>query len=546
MFGFGFQQPSGRVISLGRFMLAALFLVAIWLDPSQPVQAAAETYALLGAYVLLALAVVVLTWSDWWLDARLAAPAHYLDVLMFTLLVFSTEGYTSPFFLFFVFVLLSAQIRWGWRETAMTAAAVIVLYLGAGLLVAASGTAEFELRRFIIRSGHLVILSGILIWFGINRRSGSRAPSEPAFQEAPDEAPLESALAGALHASGASKGVLLWRDSGRSKPLTLRAHAGKIIASPGAPRIIRFKTTHPLLYNLRRNRAVARKPSRRLLFAPAGGWLNTQAATAVGVRAGLAVRIQSDSGEGELFLEDIEALSLDHLELGNQLASDIVDHLRRHVLFRAVEDTGEARARLSLARDLHDSVVQFLAGAAFRIEALMRSAKSGQALHAELLELKRLMLQEQEDLRSFIGALRSGREMPTGQLAKELQELADKLGRQWNINCAFSAQTRDGMIPMRLHIDGQQLVREAVANAVRHGGATAVRIFLSTDEDYVHLVLEDNGKGFPTAGALPAGADDLHPGSLKERVQDAGGELTLATRDVGTSVSMTLPIRGRR
>lgn len=134
----GFRQHSGRVISLGRLMFGFLFLIAIWLDESQPAQAETETYALLGAYVLVALALAALTWSDWWLDARIAAPGHLLDVGMFTLLVFATEGYTSPFFLFFVFLLLSAAIRWGWRETAMTAALLIILYMTAGLLVAAS------------------------------------------------------------------------------------------------------------------------------------------------------------------------------------------------------------------------------------------------------------------------------------------------------------------------------------------------------------------------------------------------------------------------
>ena len=67
-----------------------------------------------------------------------------------------------------------------------------------------------------------------------------------------------------------------------------------------------------------------------------------------------------------------------------------------------------ALAAVALARDLHDSVVQFLAGAAFRLEAMKRSEASGRKLEPELNELKQLMMQEQGELRAFITALRSG------------------------------------------------------------------------------------------------------------------------------------------
>ncbi len=116
--GGGLQLYSGRVIALGRLMLATLFMVALMIDVSQPVQAPTETYELLLLYQLFAAVIALATWNNWWLDAKLAGPAHAVDIALFTVLVFVTEGYTSPFFVFFVFLLLSAAIRWGWKETA--------------------------------------------------------------------------------------------------------------------------------------------------------------------------------------------------------------------------------------------------------------------------------------------------------------------------------------------------------------------------------------------------------------------------------------------
>ena len=94
--GRGFHHPSARVIALGRLLLATLFLLAILIDVSQPAKAPTITYALLGAYVVFAAALVFVTWNNWWLEARLAGPAHAVDILLFVLLVFVTEGYTSP------------------------------------------------------------------------------------------------------------------------------------------------------------------------------------------------------------------------------------------------------------------------------------------------------------------------------------------------------------------------------------------------------------------------------------------------------------------
>ena len=58
---------------------------------------------------------------------------------VFAVIVFSTNGYTSPFFLVFILPLLSAAIRWGWRETALTAAALVLLFFSGGMLVSGIG-----------------------------------------------------------------------------------------------------------------------------------------------------------------------------------------------------------------------------------------------------------------------------------------------------------------------------------------------------------------------------------------------------------------------
>ena len=149
----------------------------------------------------------------------------------------------------------------------------------------------------------------------------------------------------------------------------------------------------------------SRDAERNLTGFAARDVIAPQAASDLALGEGLAIPVRSDGGEGELFLEGVPSLSTDHIDLGEQIAADVAAHIQRHALLKAAEESAEARSRLTLARDLHDSVVQFLAGAAFRLEAMKRSKASGRDVEPELDELKQLMLQEQRELRSFITAL---------------------------------------------------------------------------------------------------------------------------------------------
>lgn len=538
--GKGFQHSSGRVIALGRLMLALLFLAAILLDASQPARAPSATYAILAIYIAFAASIAVVTWRSWWLDARFAGPAHALDVAMFAVLVMLTESYTSPFFTFFVFVLLSAAIRWGWRATALTGVLLTLLYLLAGVVGLTSGVA-FEWQRFLVRTGQLVILSLILIWFGANQR---RPPLDANMSdETPSALPLdesfqEGALRAACARSGAATGWFFWHDrsQGHFTGLSIGDHGVGTASLPSEALRIPGDTG-PFLYDLAKNHGVGKDPRGNLADVAPGDMLALPALRDAGVNRGLAVPIRSDDGDGVMFLQGISALSIDHIDLGTRIAAEIALQRQRNTLFRAAQESAEARSRLMLARDLHDSVVQFLAGAAFRLEAMKRSTASGRDVGEELDELKQLMLQEQRELRSFIKSLRSGPLAAFNDLAKDLQALSAHLSRQWNVQCEFAARPAELMIPARVRIDAHQLTREAVANAVRHAKAKSISVALGAVADELLLDIVNDGADFPRRdGRLEM------PTSLKERVAEAGGVLDMSRGMGVTKVSISLPI----
>jgi len=536
MFNDLLKHRSGRVIDLARLVLAATFLFAVWIDPSQPARQANATYAMLVGYLALALALLAFTWNNWWLDAKAAAPAHVLDIAVFTLLVFATDGYTSPFFVFFVFMVLSAAIRWSWRQTAVTAAAVILLYFTAGLAGGDIASPEFDLQRFIIRSGNLVILSALLIWFGVNHGFSTfgAASDELLGDSSPDDDALQTGLADVAKETGAAASLLLWRGSGRAETIAVAGSSASAETSVINEPLTVLMQPGPFLFDTSRNRTLARGPYRRMRFSTADGMLDLDVARRFGIVEGLAIPMRTDAGEGMLLLHGISGLCTDHIEFGASIGSAFADFIQRNALLAAVQDNAAVRARLSLARDLHDSIVQFLAGATFRIEAISRALRSGDLPGRELDDLKQLMLEEQQELRSAIGALRSSR-IPLPRLASDLKALCDRLARQWDISCGFSAEIPDSSVPMRLHLDTHQLVREAVANAVRHAGAKSVSVHMSAEQLNLRLDISNDGNG-------KVRLKEGRPWSLRERVDEANGTLMLASRKTGTNVSITLPL----
>ena len=536
----GLRLPSGRVIAIGRYMLSALIMFAMIIDASPLLDPSSPVFAIIAAYLVFALAMVAVTWNDWWLDAKLAGPAHAIDVITYTFLIFLMGADDSPYFTFFIFILLAAAIRWGWRAASLTAILLISLYLMAGMLVAGHARG-LELHGFIDRSGNLAILAAVLVWFGINEwHSGIffRAPGSFA-DPSPDESPLETGLQAAMRRLNAGAGVLVWRQQGRDDRTVISERDGALAVSQVKDSTLRNPAAGAIIYDLKKDRALAQE-GHNLKPTSAGDVLRPDTAHKLQLSKGIAVPIRTGAGQGELFLEELENLSTDHIALGTEVAGEVSGHMERHALMIAVEESAEARSRLALARDLHDSVVQFLAGAAFRLEALKRDLPSGHNLEPELNHLKQLMLQEQGELRSFIAALRSAPQIGVGDLARDLRALSERLAEQWDVLCEFSAHTTDMMVPSRLHLDAQHLIREAVANAVRHAGAKSVTIRLRSDAEQLKLDFINDGARYPTSpltGEMPR--------SMSERVKLAGGALEL-TRGMGvTRISVSLPISGR-
>ncbi|WP_406699569.1 ATP-binding protein [Singulisphaera sp. Ch08] len=91
------------------------------------------------------------------------------------------------------------------------------------------------------------------------------------------------------------------------------------------------------------------------------------------------------------------------------------------------------------------------------------------------------------------------------------------------------------------------MLQESLGNVHRHSGSSVVSVRLVRDEEQVCLEIRDEGRGLPAnlvtaAGTLVGGAGVGLPG-MRERMQQLGGRLELASGLPGTLVRVTLPIK---
>ena len=142
------QARAERLIAAGRFILAFASLAAVYLEPSTPAQYQRATYTLLVIYTVYALVTAAVTWRSPVPSARWRVVSHALDLVLFSVFVYLTEGPASPFFLYFVFSLFCATLRFSWRGILGTGVAAMAIY-GVMALLASFGDPAFDASRAI-------------------------------------------------------------------------------------------------------------------------------------------------------------------------------------------------------------------------------------------------------------------------------------------------------------------------------------------------------------------------------------------------------------
>jgi signal transduction histidine kinase len=214
-------------------------------------------------------------------------------------------------------------------------------------------------------------------------------------------------------------------------------------------------------------------------------------------------------------------------------------------LRRAADETMRARERAarlsereSLARQIHDSVLQSLA----MVHKRGRELAGADTVPAEeVAKLAEMAASQERALRALI--LRGPGEAPTGTAS--LRAALEALGQVGlPIQMAVSA-TGPIWLPVHHVEELTAAVKQALDNVVEHADASRVVLFADEDDGAVVVAVRDDGAGFSYDEAKLAADGKMGiVKSIKGRVEQLGGSMRVESAPgAGTEIELRLPAR---
>lgn len=224
----------------------------------------------------------------------------------------------------------------------------------------------------------------------------------------------------------------------------------------------------------------------------------------------------------------------------NTLLDELVaDRARMRALATEVIEVGD-RERSAIARELHDSTAQRLAGLLLEVSAAARDC-TDPALAARLLAARDSAEEITEEVRLLSHAVHP-RVLDDLGLGPALQKLARDWSSGSGIDVDVDLTAAPRRLPGNIAASLYRIAQEAVRNAIRHASPRSVRILLAADERTARLEVHDDGCGFDLRGVQrrPSG---IGLRSMGERVSLADGSLEILTgQGSGTTVVASVPM----
>jgi signal transduction histidine kinase len=214
---------------------------------------------------------------------------------------------------------------------------------------------------------------------------------------------------------------------------------------------------------------------------------------------------------------------------------------------RTIRDQIEKHATLEergrIARELHDTLEQALAGISLQLDGFARTLGELPAESARVLAMARAMVRHgQEEARRTVRNLRT-LALEKGDLPGALAQMARNASDGVPIHIEVDLNGTRAPLSSKVESHLLRIGQEATTNALKHARAKNVRLRLRYEQRQVELTIYDDGCGFDAERALPSEAGHFGLLGMRERAEKIGGALHIASQSgAGTTVRVTVPL----
>jgi signal transduction histidine kinase len=196
------------------------------------------------------------------------------------------------------------------------------------------------------------------------------------------------------------------------------------------------------------------------------------------------------------------------------------------------------RIRRHIARELHDDIGQRLALLSIKLD-LFRQLQRIDDPNGNLAELRRDLDTVISDVHHLSHTMHSSGIEHLG-LKAALQELLARLSEPCNMHFDFVARGVPEDLPSGFTLCFFRIAQESLNNAIKHSGASRMRIELSVDDGILTMSVRDFGSGFYRNHAQ----EGIGLATMEERIAAIGGTLTIESEPgFGTTVTATSELR---
>ena len=172
-------------------------------------------------------------------------------------------------------------------------------------------------------------------------------------------------------------------------------------------------------------------------------------------------------------------------------------HLKQILLNRALQE------KIDMGRDLHDGLIQSLYATGLTIQAGRKALDAAPATARSQIDTALQTLNAAiREVRTYISGL-GPEQLRQRSFADSVRAIVGHLaaGREIETDLRIDEEAARRLAPAQV-TDLLQILREAVSNSLRHGGAHRISIRLNRDGNRLCLSAEDDGRGFDPQHAV--------------------------------------------